>query len=299
MSIDFSKFKSRYIFLDYLFVSILIVPVGSLLSFIFGLSATEVFKPFTVTGNIIYIIFFTAICALTVYRLKLCRVEIKQILGNWNINRISWVSLLIIFYGEHTLTTGIHYLEYYFANLISPELIESTLNTLTAGSSQNDSSLAYQLVHYLLLMFVLVVAAPLTEEFIFRGVFLHRWAVKWGVIWSIILSSLLFGAIHRDIFWFSRAVGSVFIALYYIQTKTLLIPILMHAFNNGLVFIDLIFNHFDPNNVEDLNITIKYVWHGLLNIGLAVPILVYFIKMPKSIKQFPYFRNKLQEINNK
>ena len=69
-------------------------------------------------------------------------------------------------------------------------------------------------------MLVLVIVAPVTEEFIFRGVFLHRWAARWGVLWSIILSSLLFGAIHRDIFWFSRAVGSFFIALYYIQTKT-------------------------------------------------------------------------------
>ncbi|MGD1920333.1 MAG: lysostaphin resistance A-like protein [Pleurocapsa sp.] len=140
-------------------------------------------------------------------------------------------------------------------------------------------------------MFVLVVVAPVTEEFIFRGIFLHRWAVKWGVIWSIILSSLLFGAIHRDIFWFSRAVGSVFIALYYIQTKTLLVPILMHAFNNGLVFIDLIFNLFNPSEVNHLNITAQYIWHGALNIMLAIPILLYFLKVPKSIKQFPYFRN--------
>ncbi len=291
MSIDFSKYQSRYIFLDYLLVSFLIVPAGGLLSLIFKIPETEIFKPFTATGNIIHIIFFATICWLTIYRLKLCNVEIRKVLGSFKIQNISWIALIIVFYGEHTLSTGIHYLEYYFANLLSPKLVESTLSTLTEGSNGSNGSLFSQLFHYLLLMFVLVVVAPVTEEFIFRGIFLHRWAVKWGVIWSIILSSLLFGAIHRDIFWFSRAVGSVFIALYYIQTKTLLVPILMHAFNNGLVFIDLIFNHFNPSEVNHLNITAQYIWHGALNIMLAIPILLYFLKVPKSIKQFPYFRN--------
>ncbi len=252
MSVDFSKFQSRYIFLDYLLISFLIIPVASFLSFIFKLSETEVFKPFSTTGNIVYIIFFSAICLLTIYRLKLCHINVKHILGNWNVKDISWIPLMIVFYGEHTLSGGIHYLEYYFANLISPELVESTVKTFTEDSNSSNVTVPSQLFHYVLLMFVLVVVAPITEEFIFRGVFLHRWAVKWGVLWSIILSSLLFGAIHQDIFWFSRAVGSAFIALYYIQTKTLLVPILMHAFNNGLVFIDLIFNHFDPSEVNNL-----------------------------------------------
>ena len=292
MSINFSKFQSRYIFLDYLIVSFLIVPVGGLLSFIFGLPQADIFKPFSITGNIIYIVFFGSICLLTMYRLKFCEVEVKHILGNFSLKNISWISLLIIFYGEHSLSTGINYLEYYFANLFSPKVVESTVNTLTEGSAYTNTNFFATLLHYILLMFVLVIAAPVTEEFIFRGVFLHRWAVKWGVVWSVVLSSLLFGAIHRDIFWFSRAAGSFFIALYYIQTKTLLVPILLHAFNNGLVFIDLLFCHFNPSEVKNMDITAIYIWHGIVNITLAIPILIYFLRVPRSIKQFPYFKNE-------
>ncbi|MGD1920332.1 MAG: hypothetical protein ACFCAD_16485 [Pleurocapsa sp.] len=120
MSIDFSKYQSRYIFLDYLLVSFLIVPAGGLLSLIFKIPETEIFKPFTATGNIIHIIFFATICWLTIYRLKLCNVEIRKVLGSFKIQNISWIALIIVFYGEHTLSTGIHYLEYYFANLLSP-----------------------------------------------------------------------------------------------------------------------------------------------------------------------------------
>lgn len=67
----------------------------------------------------------------------------------------------------------------------------------------------------------------------------------------------------------------------------------MHSFNNGLVFIDLLFNHLDPGEVNNIEITSKYIWHDLLNIMLAIPILLYFLKIPKNIQQFPYFKNKL------
>lgn len=287
MSTGFNKFKVRYIFVDFWLLSNIIAVVG----LIFWGSIDEIFKPFSFSGNIAHTILFFSICGLIIYRLDFCQIDTKHILGNLNLKKIPWVMLLIVFYGEHTLSSGIQYLEYYFANLLAPELLESSLNTLKEGSNYDSADFATQLAQYFLLMLVLVVVAPITEEFIFRGVILHRWAVKWGAFWSIILSSLLFGAIHADVFWFSRAVGSIFIALFYIQTKNLLVPIILHALNNGLAFVDLLFNNFDPSIVQDVNVTHQYLWYGLINILLAIPILIYFLKFPKTTSELPYFAN--------
>ena len=291
MSTQFNKFKTRYIFVDFWLLSNIL---GIILLFFVSFK-TEVFKPFSVSGNIFHIIIFSSICGLIVYRLKYCQINIKSILGDFNLKNIPWIILLIVFYGEQSISNGINYLEYYFANLISPELLQSTVNTLNKGADYSSANFVSQVWQYFLLMIVLVIVAPVTEEFIFRGVFLHRWAVKWGAFWSIILSSLLFGAIHADIFWFSRAVGSIFIALLYIKTRTLLVPIILHALNNGLVFVNLLFHHFDPNTVQELNVTNQYLWYGLVNILLGIPILIYFLKFPKDALEFPYFLNQKPE----
>ena len=291
----FNKFKARYIFVDFWLLSNIIVVIY--LSF--SGSFEEMSQPFSFTGNIIHIILFSSVCGSIVYRLRFCGVEVKQVIGSLNLKKIPWILLLIVFYGEYTLTNGIQYLEYYFVNLIFPEFVQSSINALKEGSNYSSSGLTSQIIQYLLLMIVLVVVAPITEEFIFRGVLMHRWAVKWGAFWSVILSSLLFGAVHLDAFWFSRAVGSIFIALFYIQTKNLLVPIILHALNNGLAFVDLLFNNLNVNTAQIINITHQYLWHGLVNILLAIPILIYFIKLPKTTADLPYFANsKKAELRN-
>lgn len=46
------------------------------------------------------------------------------------------------------------------------------------------------------LVLVVVVAAPIFEELFYRGLWLRALENRWGTRWAIILSSLLFGAIH-------------------------------------------------------------------------------------------------------
>lgn len=297
MSTQFNQFKTRYVFADFWLIA---STVGIISSFFSQSIQEKIAIVASIPGSIFHTVFFCSVCAAIVYRLKFCDINVKYIAGNFNIKKVPWTLLLIIFLGEQTLTTGINYLEYYFANLVSPDLLTSTIKNMTEVAQSPDANLVIQILQYLLLMFVLVVVAPVTEEFIFRGVFLHRWAVKWGTVWGVILSSLLFGAIHADIFWFARAAGSVFIALFYIKTKNLLVPIILHALNNALAFANILFHNLDPSTVQTPNITYQYLWYGIINILLAVPILIYFLKLPKKTEQLPYFsnQNKIELSNN-
>lgn len=76
--------------------------------------------------------------------------------------------------------------------------------------------------------------APLIEEIIFRGI-IQKGLINKGVKpWkAILIASLVFGLVHGNPWQFVGAVllGSV-LGLVYYKTKSLLLSILLHAFNN-------------------------------------------------------------------
>lgn len=87
-----------------------------------------------------------------------------------------------------------------------------------------------------LLSFVsLVVLAPVTEEFIFRGVLLHRWSEKWGINKAILVSSILFGLAHPDPVG-ATAFG-IAMSVLYLKTQTLVVPMVCHGLYNFVVWL--------------------------------------------------------------
>jgi len=79
-----------------------------------------------------------------------------------------------------------------------------------------------------------VIMAPIFEEIIFRGIIqkgminngMHPWK-------AIVLASVIFGLVHGNPWQFVGAVllGCV-LGLVYYKTKSLLLPMLLHGFNN-------------------------------------------------------------------
>ncbi|HSJ39339.1 MAG TPA: type II CAAX endopeptidase family protein [Planococcus sp. (in: firmicutes)] len=80
--------------------------------------------------------------------------------------------------------------------------------------------------------FIIAVIAPIAEEFVFRGVILH-WLIASSGLWKGIgLSSLIFSIFHINIL--GAFLFSLVASLLYLKTGTLLVPILLHIFNNSL-----------------------------------------------------------------
>lgn len=79
-----------------------------------------------------------------------------------------------------------------------------------------------------------VICAPILEEIIFRGI-IQKGMINNGVkpANAIFISAVVFGLVHGNPWQFVGAVllGSV-LGLVYYKTKSLLMPILLHAFNN-------------------------------------------------------------------
>lgn len=84
------------------------------------------------------------------------------------------------------------------------------------------------------LILLAVIMAPIFEEIVFRGI-IQKGLINKGVKpWpAIIISAIIFGLVHGNPWQFVGAVllGSI-LGLVYYKTKSLLLSILLHAFNN-------------------------------------------------------------------
>lgn len=79
-----------------------------------------------------------------------------------------------------------------------------------------------------------VLFVPIWEEAVFRGVLLHRLCFKWGRWPAILVSSFVFGIFHADAL--GGFVFGVIMALLYVNTGSLWVPIACHALNNAIAF---------------------------------------------------------------
>lgn len=84
-------------------------------------------------------------------------------------------------------------------------------------------------------LFALVIAAPLAEEALFRGLILKGFLARYGVRTAIVASALLFGLVHLNPWQGLGAVAYGVVAGWWFVRSGSLVPcILGHALNNGL-----------------------------------------------------------------
>lgn len=92
----------------------------------------------------------------------------------------------------------------------------------------------------------LVIAAPIFEELIFRGVILDGLLKRYSPVKSILISSLLFGIVHLNPWQFITAMGiGAFMGWVYYKTQNLSLCILIHFVNNLFAFITMQFGNLE------------------------------------------------------
>lgn len=123
-----------------------------------------------------------------------------------------------------------------------------------------------------------VIMAPIFEEIIFRGI-IQKGLINKGVKpWKAILyASVIFGVIHGNPWQFVGAVllGCV-LGLVYYKTKSLLLPMLLHGFNNLCSSILIIYT-----KNESFADAFKLSEWIILAIGIVLFSLFYYLFMKK------------------
>lgn len=92
----------------------------------------------------------------------------------------------------------------------------------------------------------IVVAAPIFEELIFRGIILDGLLRKYSPVKSIIISSLMFGLVHLNPWQFISAfILGLFSGWVYYKTGKLTLSVIVHLVNNLIAFVGMYFSDSD------------------------------------------------------
>ncbi len=153
------------------------------------------------------------------------------------------------------------------------------LSSLLSGGTAENALTQYAMDTSPLKIIVMVILAPLMEEFIFRKQIIDR-VGKYGEKTAVLFSGLLFGLFHQNLFQFFYAffTGCLF-AHMYIRTGRLRYPALLHGIINfqgavvapwilGLLDLDAISN-IDPNLPPEELLSL----YGSMMPGLAIYLL--------------------------
>ena len=137
---------------------------------------------------------------------------------------------------------------------------------------RGDNYILANAINYL----TIVLVAPVLEEFFARGILLTRWTVKWGAPRAILASSIVFALLHTNFlgaFCFACAM-----AILYIRTQSLFIPISLHIVNNLTAWImeSLTLDTDAPVSYETLA-EFQETWMiGLITLVISIPCVILF-----------------------
>lgn len=89
---------------------------------------------------------------------------------------------------------------------------------------------------FILLLIVVAVLAPLTEELFYRGMVYPVFRAYTGRAWGMAIAGSIFGLVHMDL-WraLPLAVGGVFLCYVYEKTGSILVSTLTHGIWNGML----------------------------------------------------------------
>ena len=167
------------------------------------------------------------------------------------------------------------YLLFFPLSFLFPGLVKLWLIDLspTLIWTSGEKYVLANLLHFLMI----VIVAPVFEEFYFRGILLTRWSVKWRVIPAVIVSSVVFAVPHIINIIGMFCVGYV-MAVFYIRTKSLFIPISVHFVNNlvtwSITLFSVLFNI--PTSARTVTEFQEFWWIGLIALVISVPCVILF-----------------------
>ena len=192
-------------------------------------------------------------------------------------NKVSlahWAAIIIFMIGFIIVSSEIDNVINYF--LPMPKFLQNLFETL--------------IVEQMFAVSVILVGIipAVTEEMFFRGVLLNGFQRNYSEKKAILISSLIFGIIHLNPWQFVTAfiIGLV-MAWVYINTKSILLCIYMHLFNNVIVVIVMKYREVFPTegfNSAYSDKMFQPIWFDLIGIIITVLGVLLLIRAVKKAK---------------
>ncbi len=206
---------------------------------------------------------------------------IQYLINTLNIIHIDivWVYILIIFYFIFKLKDGLATIRGDVRKLFNWKLLENILIIVILNIFVSYGMLYFS--NFILKTTALnfasnslftgaaaaIVISPISEELIFRGVFLNRLKLIVPTVFAVLISSLLFASLHSFGSIFSAFVFAVCIAILYLKTDNILVPMFAHFLNNLFAAI-IVF--MDSNNILFTNDMVILIMSALAIVSLVL-----------------------------
>lgn len=191
---------------------------------------------------------------------------------------------------EHQLKTGkfLTVLPIMFFVMYTGNIIGTVLSAVLSGGKAQNALDQYATDTNPLKVVVMVILAPVLEEYVFRKQLIDR-THRYGEKLTVLLSGLTFGLLHQNLFQFFYAFGiGVIFAYIYLRTGKLRYTVLMHAIVNfmGAVIAPWILSIVDLDKISSISTaTNEEAMTLILEVlpGLIVMLVYAFLLMGLSI----------------
>jgi membrane protease YdiL (CAAX protease family) len=245
-----------------------------------------------IVAPILYSLILGGVCLVVISRMKRPALQLGQIIGRWP-QQLHWGSFGLLIFSVFLFSLGAFQLSYLALSLFAPALVEATLQqSLTLAADET----AYPAFYSAITIGSVLVVAPVTEEFIFRGILLHRWGVKWGIRPALVLTSILFGVLHSNLV--GLFVFGLVMALLYLSTRSLLVSIVAHSANNAIASLVEVMT-LQAGTTFPVDILAEFRaswWLGTFCLVVSTPWIWRYLTYhwPDSQAQLPYFARQSQ-----
>lgn len=275
----FLKLRSRTLIWWMIVGSIVVFVVAALAGLISPLDPLE-----STTGDIVVeVAFYGLVVVWIVWACRNADIDLGRFVGRVPAG-YNWLPAVGLLVTTMTFSLGSLSVAFYGLSRVSPELLESLLSV---GGPDPDSMIS--LVWWVI---AAVAVAPVSEEVLFRGVFLSRWGVKWGIGTGIVVSSAIFGILHVDAA--GGMASGVVASLLYLQSRTLIVPIAFHAANNLVATAAI----FIPASDEPWTFAAELAeieamaLPGLAMVVVTLPVLIWYARRhwPSRDAEIPYIK---------
>ena len=217
---------------------------------VFGLRFFQIVSLDNAVVSLIVILFF-------IFKLKDFTSELKLDASNI-FSLISFREILVIVVLNIFFSYGMFYLSDYILHSIPQE---SYLSFLIPSKSIGNGFTG------ILSLISVILISPPVEELLFRGIFLNKMKMIVPVMFAVLISSLLFASLHSFGGILSAFVFGICMALLYLKTDNILVPILAHFINNLLS--EAVY-YLDYSNLLFTNDIVMTVMSGLAIVSFIV-----------------------------
>lgn len=187
-----------------------------------------------------------------------------------------------------------------FPIMYGGNLIGTLLSSLLSGGNATNGLFSYAFDDNPLKIVVMVILAPLLEEYLFRKQLIDRTA-RYGEKTAILFSALAFGLFHMNLYQFFYAFGlGLLFGYVYLRTRRLRYSVIMHMVINGLssvivplllskvgtdTFVQMAAGQYDEAAlIAILPDMVGFILYAVVILGLSVAgLVVLIVKAPKLV----------------